>query len=145
MSPSRTCRGKPKHVEKQHYQEMLEWGWPGEATYIAGRSKRSRFVAPDQFRVFSIHRPCTILLKIVHNMPRAMQVRCVRQNVRDSACHGGVGVGYYHLWERSTSERRSPSERTYFCASISRFANSKPSFMNSTSSTTLVFGFRQQR
>lgn len=139
MSLRRTCRGNPKHVEKQQYQEMLEWGWPAEVTHIAGRSKRSRFVAPEQVQDFPIHRPCIILLKILHNMPRAMQVRCVRQNVRDSACHGGVGVGYYHLWERSTSERRPPLERAYFYTSLSSFANSKPSCVNRSSTLVWVF------
>ena len=92
---------------------MLEWGWLAEVAYIAGRSKRSRFVAPEQVQDFSIHRPLTTILNILHNIPRAMQVHCVQQNVRDSACHGSVGVGYYHLWERSTPERRSLLERNF--------------------------------
>ena len=34
-------------------------------------------------------------------------MRCVGQKVRDSACHGGVGVGYCYLWKRSTIEKVS--------------------------------------
>ena len=50
-------RTSEDQVEKQQYQEMLEWGWPAEVIRIVGRSERSRFVAPEQVQDFSFIAP----------------------------------------------------------------------------------------